>query len=354
MKNIKNNIYFRYKIRCILSFIFLLISLATCIFLGCRTLEREKLKPINYKEINSIDYKVYLNDNEFYDKDYLDMNKAYVASLIKYIDINFNYKFNIEEITNMDFDYKIIGELVIENSNNSKRYFEKTYTLLDDKNIKLQNDNKIEIDENLQIDYDYYNKLVNNFRSTYGVDTNNYLNVYLEVISKTNDYLNYKIKETNKIPIKIPLSERAIEINFDSNDKEVLKQVIPTGKMVFDFDYLMFTIVFLLISIIFFLELIKYLSLGFKRLTPYDKYVKKILKEYDRLIVEVKTKINLSKYNVLDVKEFSELLDVRDNLKVPIIYLNIIKHEEGIFYIKDNKDVYLLSVNNENLLNKKK
>ena len=78
--------------------------------------------------------------------------------------------------------------------------------------------------------------------------------------------------------------------------------------------------------------------------SEYDKYVGKILKNYDRLIVESRTNINLKKYNTVNVKSFTELLDVRDNLKLPIIYFNIVKHEKGMFYIKDGNDIYVVVI----------
>ena len=348
-----NRLHVGYGTRIIIYLLFFLISISVCFCFASKTLEREKLAPINYTEKGMVDYKVYLNENEFYEEEYLEANKAYVASLIKNIDVNFNYSFSIDAITNMDFNYKIIGELVIENNGGTRRYLEKNYTLLEEKKAKLQNNNSIDIKENLQIDYDYYNKLANSFRNTYGVDTNSYLNVYLEVSSKTSDSLNYKINEVNKIPLKIPLSERAIEINFDSNNKNVTKYVVPTGKIVFNLKYLILEIVFFIITSICFIIFTKYLVISFKKVSKYDKYVNKLLKEYDRLIVETETSMDMTKYNIIEVKKFTELLDVRDNLKVPILYFNIIKHEKGIFYIKDNNDIYLLTIKNIDLINKK-
>ena len=52
---------------------------------------------IKYSEGSKIDYKVYLKDNDFYDKEYLNKNMMYVANLIKNIEIDFNYNFSIDE-----------------------------------------------------------------------------------------------------------------------------------------------------------------------------------------------------------------------------------------------------------------
>lgn len=342
----KNN---KFKTVCFI--VLFLISLVVCLFFASKTLEREKMEPIIYTYSENVDFKVYLNDNEFYEQDYLDMNKAYIASLIKYIDINFNYLFNIKENSKIDFDYKILGELIIQNNGGNRKYFEKTYTLLDTQNKKIDNNKSLNINENIKIDYGYYNKLANSFRSTYGVDTSSYLNVYLEVKAKSDDKLNYKINENNKLLLTIPLSERAIEIALNAKNKEVTKQIIPTGNVIFNSKYLVLEIIFFIITSILFIICIRNIFSIVKKPCLYDKYVRKLLREYDRLIVETHTKLNMDKYNIIEVKNFTELLDVRDNLKVPILYYNIVKHEKGIFYIKDNNDIYLLTVSDDELIN---
>ncbi len=352
--NKKNKkLYFGYHTRLFTLIILFICFFSLCLIFATKTLERQKLIPISYKQKSNVDYKVYLNENNFYEQDYLEMNKAYVASLIKYIDVNFNYSFNIASLSNINFNYKIIGELIIENNGGTKRYFEKKYTLLESKNKKLVDSNALDIKENIQIDYNYYNKLANSFRSTYGVDTNSYLNLYLDIKGQSSEKLNYNINENNKVLLKIPLSEKAIEISFDQNDREIIKQVIPVGKVVFNVKYLVLEIVFLFISILLFVKIVKYITSIMKSETKYDKFVKKMLKEYDRLIVETKTYVDLSTYNIIEVKSFTELLDVRDNLKAPILYYNITKHLKGVFYIKNDNDIYLLTIKEIDLENNK-
>ena len=86
-----------------------------------------------------------------------------------------------------------------------------------------------------------------------------------------------------------------------------------------------------------------------KKRSEYDKYISKILKEYDRLVVETKTVLNINDFNKIKVSKFSELLDVRDNLKLPINYYCLTEHEKGIFYIKNNDDMYVLYVSIDNI-----
>ena len=338
--------------RLILFIVLFIISFTICLLFASRTVDRKKPVPVNYSQTGNIDYKVYLNKNDFYTEKYLEMNKSYVASLINYIDINFNYLFSVGKKLTMDFDYKIIGELVIENSKGIGRYLEKEYTLLNTKTRKMVQDTKIDIKENIKIDYGYYNQLANSFRSTYGVDTNSYLNVYLEVSPKTEDKSSYKINETNKVSLSIPLSEKAIEIKLNATNQNIIKQVLSEGEVVFNKQYLILEIVFLIPSCVLLVIIVKKIIVILDIYTPYDHYIKKTLREYDRLIVETNSKLKTSGCNIIDVKNFTELLDARDNLNLPIIYLNTEPHHEGVFYILNNNDIYLLKVDDEYLMKK--
>ena len=351
VKKPRSKVYISYTSRLVFNVLLFAFFFGICLIFASKTVEREKTVPINYSDVDNTSYKVYLKQNEIYTEDYLDMNRAYVANLIDYVKIDFNYLFNIEELTNMNFDYKIIANLIIEN-NNGTNYVDKDFVIKDSSSKSLINSGALNINEEVSIDYDYYNSLANQFRNTTGVDTNSYLNVYMVVDKKTDQELKYTINESTKLNVQIPLSERAIEINIGTKDQTVEKQVTPKGDVVFNIEFLIAEICFFIATCIFLSSSIKLLSLMIKIKTPYDKYVKKLLKNYDRLIVETKTLIDMNDCKVIEVKSFTELLDVRDNLKLPILYYNIVEHEKGMFYIKNNLDVYQLTIKNIDIINK--
>jgi len=76
----------------------------------------------------------------------------------------------------------------------------------------------------------------------------------------------------------------------------------------------------------------------------YDKFVKKIITEYDRLIVETETKPRLENKEIIKIRKFEELLDARDNLKRPIMYHTVTKHQKCYFYIEKDNTIYLLII----------
>ena len=93
------------------------------------------------------------------------------------------------------------------------------------------------------------------------------------------------------------------------------------------------------VSTILFISLFKPI-LNFKPKSEYTKQLDKILKNYDQIIVEVETPVREKEHNVILVKSFEEMIDLEEELRIPIIfYENIYKHI-AVFTITHNNIVY--------------
>lgn len=334
--------YFGYYTRFILSLLATSIFISLTIILLTLAIAITKEEKFHYTKESDLDYKVYLKENEFYETPYLNKNMSYIASLIDYIDLSFMYRFNIDEQANVKFTYDIIGKLVITDTNGENTYFEKDYTLLKEKEANLKNDNFKEINENITINYDEYNSLANKFKMSYGVDTVSYLTVYLNVKYEDETKV-IPLNGTDQMNVKIPLSEKSINIKLDYqkiNKAENVKKDFKIG--IKNIAYIVLSIICLILSIFSIIKFIKLLILISKKPSNYDKYINKLLIEYDRFIVETTSYPN--NVNIIKVDKFKELLDVRDNLKLPIMYFNVASHQKCHFFIKNNNDLYLTTI----------
>lgn len=346
------------KTRLMIYTITLLIFLSIGIYLCHNLVRRIEIAPIKYCDTNSLDYRVYLKENEFYNVDFLPKGQSYPTTLIDYIEFNYNYIFNIDDLTNMNFDYEIIGDLIIEDNSTKKVLLNNPYTIVEKKSKQFKGSNEIVINEKFKIDYSQYNAFANKYRSSYGVDTNSYLKLYMKIKRNTIDESKYTLDASKELininEIRIPLSEKAIDININTqnNNQSGNKNCDEfkfSEKQYVNYFNLFIAILIIIIS----LFLIKKIMYTYKRMlsrrSEYDKYVNKLLKEYDRLIVVTNTLIDFRKYNIIQVLKFDELLDVRDNLKVPINYWCYVKHLKGIFYVKNDDDIYALFLSTEML-----
>lgn len=314
--------------------ILFIFSLYFGIYFLVKSFTYEKEEKFVANENGNVSYKVCLKNNDFFDNSCLDNNMSYVASLINNIPLDFSYKLNsnINDVIN-GVSYEIKAKLVIYNSENNKNYFEKEYVLLSD-GFSFNN----KIDESVDIDYDYYNNIANKFKSSYGVDAQSYLEVYLITYK---DYLN-----ESKISVSIPLSQKAIEIKLNTSNININQERIIKDKDFGVTNWLSLIIGFLLIilSLYYFICFISLLLVFRKKISKYDKALVKILKSYDRLVVSTSTLPRDGDYNVLKINSFEELLDVRDNLRLPIMYYVVKEHEKSHFYILHGNNLYIYTL----------
>ena len=91
-----------------------------------------------YRENNSVDYKVFLKENSFFEKPYLEKDKTYITSVIDYIESNFAYHVDFDETISGEISYQMMAEIKADKVNNDVgNYWTKLYTLTNSKTEKL-------------------------------------------------------------------------------------------------------------------------------------------------------------------------------------------------------------------------
>lgn len=342
---IKNKIYISYETKIIKTIVLTILLITLGSYYLIKSINILSVLNVNYREKSNIDYKVYLKNNEFYDSEYLGKGMTYVASLIDKITTDFNYSFDIDKDSNIDFNYDIKAELVISDMSKNNVFLKKEYTLLQDTKESMNGGKVHNINKTITIDYDYYNKIANKFRISYGVDTTSQLNVYLNIHEKNAENNSFKIDNKSVMALTIPLSQKSINITLDYKDINKTSEVIKDSQIIVNnYLYIILGSILLVLGLLEFIKLIRLLSLTKIKKTNYDKYINKILNEYDRLIIETTTAPNLQNKNIIKINKFEELLDVRDNLKLPIKYFVVTKHQKCEFYIDHEEEIYILTI----------
>ena len=345
----KRGLYLGYYSRLIFNVILFLSLVVTSYIFINKSIVIQEAKNVSYEEHGNTDYKVFLKDNIYYEDKYLDKNMSYIANLIDYISVDYNYKFKADTLFDGEYSYKIRADLEILNAENKTLFFTKKYDLIKEKTFTIENQNEYNIVENIKIDYDHYNSLANGFKSSYGVDTESNLIIYLDIYRNIdqNSINNPNINGNGTIKLTIPLSEKAINIKMDSmeiNNKNVITSL--DDYYLEDIKYLIIGIISLIVSLYLFIKIVKRLSRLSISPTDYDKTLKKILNQYDRLIVTTSSMPNLEKNNIIKLKEFVELLDAKDNLHKPIFFIEVTPHQKAYFFIQDDDNIILFTLKN--------
>lgn len=346
-KQIKGKTYIAYHTRIIISLLVFAILLSLSFILIMMSFSKINEQTVDYKESSDISYKVYLNDNSFWHEEYLESgnNNIFISPLIKKINTKFDYNFDISEKTNVEFTYYVVGTLKILDGNESKEFYSEEYRLTSDKQQKIYNDNKAFISEEIDIDYAYYNELANKFRQNYGLNTKSYFEVSFIVkgINKKGDF-NLDLNYTRSV--KIPLAEREVDIKVDDNKVSNIHKSISKDKLLINNRlYIIIGSFALIVAIICFVKIVKNIMIIFvPKKSKYDKYIKRLLREYDRLIVNTLSAPDLNNMRIVKLENFTELLDVRDNLKLPIKYYVVTEHQKCVFYVTHNNEIYVLTI----------
>ena len=146
--------------------------------------------------------------------------------------------------------------------------------------------------------------------------------------------------DNREISMKIPLS--------DSTTKFTLKTDKPENKTVFkensqinktnNQQVLLGSILLTFCVVTFMLTFRSLFNITKK--SQYQLLLNKILKSYGEVIIEVNNPINLTKNKIIEVKTIEDMIDIEEELKIPIEYYEEIEDEEGWFIIEHSEKTY--------------
>lgn len=330
----------------LITFLFLFTSL----FLLTRKNSSYEQININYEEAsNPIDYKVYLKDNNFFESKYLGKGATYISSLIDYVAVDYNYKISFNELLTGNYKYKIKATIQANKATEAGNYWTKDYELLT-KEESFTDTSYVSINQHLDLDYQQYNDLLSSFKKEYGLAIDGLL--HLEMIIDLDGYIddnsviecdnncNHLKKET-VLKMDIPLTQNSVDISINTNESSNSKGTISYERRVSDSNtYIIIQVVailLLIVCVVLVAVVISFLIKKQKMVSSYHKEVKKILNTYDSIIVNSGGIKDLSKYNVIKVNSFEELLDAHSEVRMPINFVEL--RSNCCMFILINNDI---------------
>lgn len=300
---------------------------------------------ISYEETSSLDYKVWLLDNKFYDSDYLDEEYDVVASSIKDIELDFDYLLRLSNYVQGSSYYMINSKIIAyQKGDNTKRKIWDYEKIILDKVITNYDVDSLVINntDSFKVDYQFYKDLMNKYQKNYKVSLVG--DLIIEIRVKTDlVYDNFKDNidlEEKVMEVVIPLTDNIVSIakkDIDDNRQELIEK----GESYINYVKLSLSVISLILAfglcIYMGISLVKIIGIDSK----YIKNLKKILKTYGSVIVDVDS-INIEKgVHEIKVSSFYELLDAQQELKKPILFYNVKPNKKAIFAIKYDDDMLI-------------
>ena len=329
--------------RLIIMFVFLVVFMVTSVFFLEKSLTQATVHQFSYNETSNLDFKTCLKENDYFTEKCLPKDRQYIANLIEYIDADFKYNFNASSSFDYNYTYSIVARIIATEKNDANKVlYDKSEKLLDSKIVNMKDSKDFSIDETVTIDYIKYNELMNSFRKDYTLTLDSNLIVTLNVnVEGAYENIDDKIMSNQSIDLKIPLSEQTLDIGMnykDINTSESFKK--EAGET--DFNKLLYvslSVCFSLLTITVIVLLLSFIKKITRQKSNYEKLLEKILREFNQIIVETKNVPNFKDYNIISISSFEELLDVRETISKPILYIKV-HNQKSCFMIIDGEEIF--------------
>lgn len=297
----------------------------------------------SYDYNSNLNYKVYIKQNQFYTMPYMGMNKQYIASLIDHIEVNPKYNLTSTEDLEYTYSYEMIATakgIFAEGEGKANEVWSKAYQISPSE-TKTLTGKAINIDKTVSVDYNKYNQVLNDFRSEFGLSVDARVDVSFKVdITAGLPGKEKTLQESNVMTLQIPLLKNTIQLKPDyvnSGRQTVYAKTIANDEI--NIPLLVFGVALLLFTL-FMLKLFGSKLLKTTKKSEYVLQLNKILKEYADIIAESDNLPDLTKYDVVNIKQFNDIVDIEEELHSPIICNEIREDLETWFIIIYDKTAY--------------
>ncbi len=279
-------------------------------------------KYVSYDERGTVDYKVNLKDNDFFDDKYLGKDSQYIASLINNIEAAFNYKLSLDEDdVEYRYSYRIDATVDVKKKDANYSLYTTTKELLSEKEY-VTDDAEVNINQKINIDYNYYNNLINKFVTIYDID--NYestldVTLFVKVIGSCEDFTDEGTKES-MVSLSIPLTEKTMGIELGNNILNTNNNLLRCKENGYGTYLALFMSI---VGVVFAVILVIYtIRFEIKTRTAediYERELKQILNNYSSYIQTLDCEFDFKGYQKLKINAFNDMLEISERIMQPIL-----------------------------------
>ena len=310
-----------------------------------RSFSKKKDIVLQYNEQDYLDYDVKLlnTENNPFGNGTLKPGEYYISSIIDDISTDLAYSYTFDKNVDVKYSYSVEADLKLKDDKTGNVLADDTYTLIETTDEKEEKDvNKVQINQNVNVDYNYYNGLAKEFASL-----NNDIDAIGDFLVKLHINLEIKykgfdepIKKEYVVAVNIPLLSSQVKIEKVSNPKGTGSYVKHVKAELTNEALLYVGIVLLIIDTLLLLIVINFIIKTLPKKTIYCQVRDRILNNYDKIIVNSKKVPEIAGYNVIECENFGELLDAQTMLNKPIVYFEVIKNQKSVFVLINDNDAY--------------
>lgn len=286
---------------------------------------------------NSINYKVYLATNNFVTDTSLGMNQQYIASMTNSIVIDFMQSANFLSQSTVVYNYAMYAKISAMYHNEDGTNSEIWSQLYPIKFVNNQTKvgTSLVLQDQVSISYWQYRNILDNFKNTYHLKVDGKLEVVMDI--------NYQDLDGNtknsKLTTSIPLDDDVFRISTDYKKKDSVVEKKTVNNMLVSSNVILIVLVLLGIIGVLLIGLLVVKLLKIYSTNEYERIKRKIKKDYGSIIVDIDNAIDFNTFTIFEIKSITELVDLEEELRIPILFYE--KTKAKICYFVIIKDHYM-------------
>ncbi|MBR1654702.1 MAG: DUF5305 domain-containing protein [Clostridia bacterium] len=291
----------------------------------------------SYNINRNVNYTVQLNENEFFPNQALEMNKTYISSLVNKINMDFTYTLAGNKKAKTKYTYQVVAVTDVKyastSSDKQDSIWSKQYVLVEQKEVEV-NASSFNISENFDVDFATYNEEVKNFKEQLRMPVKANLQVKLIVRSNMEVAgVEKPVIESSIMNLDMDLAQDvfSIEKEFDNSESKEIFETTETNKKI-NIPFMVIGAILIVAAILIMLDSIRK-SIKFSKKSDYAIALNRILKNYGDIVAEIVSPVEIDNLNVIEVKNFDQLLDIEEEVRMPILFYETIPDEQGEFII---------------------
>ncbi len=328
----------------------LLIIFAMCLYLlydSFNSANKKNFVKANIYEYNnkySYKYDVKLLDNKYVDSDNVAEDDVYITDLMDSIDISMNYVYKANQSSDINYSYQVRGflEATYSNTKNGKdqKVWQKSYSIVPNKDASVSGDS-FEINESFNVNLADVIAEVKGFQEELGMPVSVKYTVFLGISSTTN-VLGKEVSNVYSPDIVFDIGNKTTSISSTTENSErpqIVTKTVQESTGMSNLKRSTATVTAVVSCLLILAVLIKTENKNNVK-NEYKVELNKILRGCEEKLVESNSKIDVEGQNLVDVKEFSEVLKVSEELFKPILYWNNEDDEETWFCVLGDNTIY--------------
>ena len=289
-----------------------------------------KVYYVNYSEKSEAKWGAVYNgedlfiNNDKYPGGYVDGGNELIASLIDKIHTEFSYKLDMDAKKDVTYNYKYYVDAVVEikRTGSDKTLLEKSYPVLAPQEYSGTN-NGVDVRETVFVDYHKYDKIANDFVSTYLKSTqataNLIIKMKVDIESESHAFDRLTNKNDYVASITLPLLVETVDSDITSDVPVSDGRILSYTTKAISNACSVVAILFGALSIIFGALLLHYIYSSRNHDVTYEARKARILSAYKPFIQQLVGGFDTEGYHTLELATFDDMLAIRDTIQSPIL-----------------------------------